>query len=99
MSISGIVAVDFHTEEFEVMLVPKAKQPEFFNLAVPIKLEGKFYDFGIGIGLARISGAIFSFITRPIHVPVRRVFSEAAPEDGQEACKQAWLISREEDSP
>ena len=55
-----------------------------------------FDDFGIKIGVMRMTGQVISFITSPIHVPIRRVFTEAKPEDGIDACKAAWFKSREE---
>ena len=33
---------------------------------------------------------MISFITSPLHVPVRRVFREKVPADGREACELAW---------
>jgi len=95
MTISGKADVNFIDRNLNLMLVPKPKHPEFFSLAVPIKIEGKFDDFGLGIGVLRLTSSLFSFITSPIHVPVRRVFSDDIPEDGHEACKQAWLITGE----
>jgi hypothetical protein len=53
-------------------------------------LRGSFDDFGIKIGVIRMAGQIVSFVTSPIHVPIRRVFTEEEPADGVEACKIAW---------
>jgi uncharacterized protein involved in outer membrane biogenesis len=93
MRVAGKADIDFKNRTFEVIMDPKAKRPEFFSLAVPIKIDGTFEDFGFGIGLARLTGAVFSFITSPVHVPIRRVFADEIPEDGKEACMKAWTIT------
>ncbi|MFW2437976.1 MAG: AsmA family protein [Arenicellales bacterium] len=90
MRIAGKAEINFVEEEIDIKLAPKAKNPEFFNVAVPIKLKGSFEDFGIKIGIFRMAGQIVSFVTSPVHVPVRRVFTEEEPADGVEACKIAW---------
>jgi len=96
MYIAGKAGINFKTRKLSIVLVPKAKKPEFFSLAVPIKVQGKFDDFGFGIGLGRLTGAIFSFITSPVHVPLRKIFADKIPEDGQEACRQAWALTGKE---
>ena len=90
MRIAGKADINFVEEYIDIKLAPRAKNPEFFNVAIPIKLKGSFEDFGIKIGVFRMAGQVVSFITSPIHVPIRRVFTEAEPADGVEACKLAW---------
>jgi uncharacterized protein involved in outer membrane biogenesis len=95
MHVTGKADINFINRELDISLAPKAKKPEFFSLAVPIKVQGKFDDFGLGIGAARMAGTVFSFITSPVHVPFRKIFAEKIPEDGMEACRQAWTLSGE----
>ena len=90
MRIAGKAELNFVEEQINIKLAPKAKNPEFFNMAIPIKLKGSFEDFGIKIGFFRMAGQIVSFVTSPIHVPIRRVFTEKEPADGVDACKLAW---------
>ena len=90
MRIAGKAEINFVEEDIDIKLAPRAKNPEFFNVAIPIKLKGSFEDLGIKIGVFRMAGQVVSFITSPIHVPIRRVFTEAEPADGVEACKLAW---------
>jgi hypothetical protein len=47
-------------------------------------------DFGVGAAPGGIFGTSVRFITSPIHVPLRRAFSEREPKDGIEACRLAW---------
>lgn len=96
MRVAGKAEINFRNRELYIMMAPKAKNPEFFSLAVPIKIKGKFDDFGFGIGIIRLTSSLVSFITSPIHVPIRRIFVNEIPEDGQEACRQAWTITGEE---
>lgn len=98
MRVAGKAKIDLKTGELNILLVPKAKKPEFFSLAVPIKVDGKLDDFGMGIGVGRLTGAIFSFITSPVHVPIRKIFTNKIPKDGREACRQAWALTGEGDA-
>ena len=94
MRIAGKSDINFKTRDLDIKLVPKAKNPEFFSVAVPIKVKGRFDDFGIKIGVLRMTGQILSFITSPIHVPIRRIFTDEEPTDGVEACKAAWVKTK-----
>ncbi len=40
-----------------------------------------------------LTKSVVSFITSPVHVPVRRLFGKGLPEDGKEACKAMWEAS------
>lgn len=95
MRIAGKLDIDFNTHDLEIKLAPKPKRPEFFSVAVPIQVKGTFEDFGLKIGVVRMAGQVVSFITSPIHVPIRRVFTEDSPEDGVEACTYAWTVTAE----
>ncbi|MBW1751401.1 MAG: hypothetical protein JRJ37_12105, partial [Deltaproteobacteria bacterium] len=90
MSIEAGATINFKTRELKMLAAPKAKRPEFFSLATPVKVSGKFDDFGIGINVVRLTGTVASFVTSPLHVPLRRIFARKRPEDGKEACRQAW---------
>ncbi len=90
MSVDAEVNIDFKAEEFKLKAAPKAKKPEFFSLATPIKVKGSFEDFGIGINKLLLTTSLASFITSPLHVPIRRLFVGERPEDGVEACRAAW---------
>jgi uncharacterized protein involved in outer membrane biogenesis len=99
MSVAGKVDIDFTAQEIDILMAPKAKRPEFFSLATPVKVQGSFDDFGVGVGKVRAARSVISFITSPIHVPIRRVFRKEVPEDGREACELAWKKTADEDYP
>jgi len=89
MQVAGEVKVDFETEKIYMVLDPKAKKPEFFSLATPLKVEGTFSDFKVGIKPGGLVGTAIRFIASPVHVPIRRLFKEKAPADGKSACTEA----------
>ncbi len=93
MRIAGKMDINFKTRDLEIKLAPKAKSPEFFSVAIPIQVKGNLDDFGLKIGVLRMVGQVVSFITSPVHVPIRRVFTEDSPEDGVEACTYAWRVT------
>ena len=90
MFIEGKSDIDFKQRELELQLSPDGKRPEFFSLAIPIKVTGSFDDFELKIGLVRMAGKLVSFVTSPLHVPIQRIFTEDVPADGVSACKAAW---------
>jgi len=96
MSVAGKIDIDFRKQEIDILMVPKAKRPEFFSLATPVKVHGSFDDFGVGVSKVRAARSVISFITSPIHVPIRRVFRKEVPKDGREACELAWEKTADE---
>jgi AsmA-like protein len=90
MSIEGEANINFKTEEIKLKMAPKAKRPEYFSLATPVNVKGSFEEFGIGINKLRLTTSLASFLTSPVHVPFRRLFSGERPADGDEACRAAW---------
>lgn len=96
MRIAGKSEINFKTRELGIKLAPKAKNPEFFNMAIPIQVKGSFDDFGLKIGVIRMGGQVVSFVTSPFHVPIRRIFISKEPADGVDACKLAWTATGEE---
>ena len=92
MQIEGTADVNFKTKQIELYVEPKAKRPEFFSLATPVKVKGSFADFGIGINPARLAGSVLRFVTSPVLVPLHRLFTTDQPADGQVACETAWKM-------
>ena len=90
MQVEGTAQVDFKQRTLRVRAAPKAKRPEFFSVAVPIGLNGQLEDFGVNINPLELTGQAISFVTSPLHVPLRRIFKKRKPEDGYQACAEAW---------
>lgn len=90
MSVEGTAVIDFKARELSLQAKPKAKKPEFFSIAIPVEVSGKFDDFGIGVRPGHIVRTVGTFITSPVHVPLRRLFAGEIPADGKDACRIAW---------
>ena len=95
MLVSGEAKVNFQEETIEIRMAPKAKKPEFFSLATPIQINGTFKDFGLDINLGSLVGTVISFVTSPVHVPIRRIAVDELPSDGKDACRKAWKYTEE----
>jgi len=90
MRISGKATIDFKNRRVRILLVPRSKRPEYFSFAVPLRVQGRFDDFRVGVSPVRVVGSAFSFVTSPLHVPIRRLFGKNAPANGRKACEEAW---------
>jgi len=97
MSINADATIDFKAETIDVLAEPKAKRPEYFSLAIPVKIQGKFTDFGIGVNKISVAKTVVSFITSPITVTFKRLFAGEVPADGQAACDKAWQTDSSDD--
>ena len=90
MSVAGKAKVDFNKGTLDVYAKPKAKKPEFFSVPVPVNVSGTFDEWRLRIGAVRSAWAGVSFVTSPLHVPLRRLVRGRGKLDGEEACQQAW---------
>jgi len=97
MRMMGTAEANFQDRSIKVRLTPRAKRPEFFSLATPVGLTGTFDNFNISLNPVGLTTTAISFISSPLHVPVRRLFNKGLPEDGYEACKAMWDASDEID--
>ncbi len=95
MRMVGTAEANFKARTIAVNLTPKAKKAEFFSLATPVGLSGHFDKFRLKISPLGLTKTLVSFVTSPVHVPVRRLFTRGLPEDGIEACKAMWEASDE----
>ncbi len=84
--ICGKGKVNFKEGLIDLKAAPTPKKPEFFSLATPLEVRGKFVDFGVGIQPGGLFGTAVTFVTSPLHVPFRRLAGEGLPEDGGDVC-------------
>jgi len=86
MRVRGEARANFNTEDIYVYAKSSGKRPEFFSLALPIEVRGKFQDFKPGIAPGGLVGSVIHFITSPLHVPLRRLLNEDLPPEGYDVC-------------
>ena len=84
--ICGKGEVNFKKDRVHLTVRPTPKKPEYFNLATPFAVKGKFSDFKIGLETGALFGTSLSFITSPIHATMRRMAGEKLPKDGGDVC-------------
>ena len=84
--ICGSGQADFKQGNFEFFVVPTPKNPQFFSLATPFQVSGEFTDFDMGIQPGGMIGTTVSWITSPLHVPVRKLVGTKLPVDGGDVC-------------
>lgn len=86
MRVKGEAEVDFKNQTVYMHLAPEAKKAQFFSLETPIEIRGSFDDFKAGLAPGGFLGTAVYFITSPVHVPLRRLFSSDLSEDGCDIC-------------
>jgi uncharacterized protein involved in outer membrane biogenesis len=86
--ICGDGDVDFTQRTLDLTVKPKAKRPEFFSLATPLRVRGDFDDFGIGMkgGPIALGTTAVGFVVSPITTPLQRLLREDLPQDGADIC-------------
>jgi uncharacterized protein involved in outer membrane biogenesis len=87
--ICGSGEIDFREEDFDLVVAPTAKRPEFFSLATPLKVEGDFEGFEIGMqggAIAAGTTTAVRFVISPVTVPMKRLVRTDLPTDGADIC-------------
>jgi len=84
--ICGKGQVDFKKEQIDLKMAPTAKKAEYFSLATPIEVKGKFTDFGVGIQAGGLIGTTVNFIASPVTTTIQRLFGKELPADGKDVC-------------
>ena len=73
-------------QTLDLSVSPQAKRAEFFSLATPLGVSGKFDDIGFGIEGGGLVGTAVRFVASPITTPIKRVILDKIPEDGSDIC-------------
>jgi uncharacterized protein involved in outer membrane biogenesis len=86
--ICGTGDIDFNDNSFDLTIAPTAKRPEFFSLATPLAVKGKFRDFRIGMdsGVLSLGTTAVKFAISPITTPFKRLIMDDLPADGSDIC-------------
>ena len=88
--IYGNLDVDFKQEQIELSLFPVSKTARLFSLETPLRAQGNFSSINLLLNPIDITGTYVTFITSPLHVPVRRVFADKELEDGSAICERLF---------
>ena len=90
--VSGQARLDFRDRTIRVDLVPRAKQPQFFNLETPIQISGTFDQASAGVTPSGLVGSVIHFATSPVFAPLCRLFGHTLPAAGHDVCRapQTW---------
>lgn len=84
--ICGRGQVDFTKELIDLKMAPAPKKSEYFSLATPIEVKGKFADFGVGIQAGGLVGTAVNFIASPVTTTFKRLLGKDLPADGKDVC-------------
>lgn len=87
--ICGRGEIDFRKQDFDLVVAPTAKRPEFFSLATPLAVKGHFEDFQIGMAGGKIAAGTTTavrFVISPVTVPIKRFIQTDLPQDGTDIC-------------
>lgn len=78
--------VNLKNKQIDIDVKPRAKKPEFFSLATPLKVNGSFSDINVGLGNGAIVGTAIKFIVSPLTTPIKRTFVDKIPTNGSDVC-------------
>ena len=67
-------------------MAPTPKKAEYFSLATPVEVTGKFTDFGVGIQAGGLAGTVVKFIASPVTATLQRLVGKELPADGKDVC-------------
>lgn len=87
--ICGTGYANFKKEQLDLTVAPTAKKGEYFSLATPVGVKGKFDDFELGITSGGLLSTVVSFTTSPLHASLRRIVNDQLPDNGQDICGMA----------
>ena len=86
MRVTGNSSVDFANETLNIRLQPQAKTVQFLSLATPIEVSGNFSKFQVGVRPGDVVETVVRMATSIIWVPIKKLFSEKVPVDGNDVC-------------
>ncbi len=86
--VTGHTAIDLSKETLHIRLQPQAKTAQFFSLATPLEIKGRFSDYTIGANAGDVVETLIRMATSVIWVPIQRLLHDKVPEDGSDVCEQ-----------
>ena len=87
---SGDGTIDFKSDRIDFTVAAKPKRPQMFSAQTPVRIQGQFSDFRVGVGSGALIGTVLLMLPRSLAVPFEWIFTENEPPDGKIACQNAW---------
>ncbi len=89
MRVAGDLQVDFHEQRVSGVVAPVPKKPQMFSAATPVRVDGHFEDFGVGVRKRDVAFTVVRMSVSPLTAPLERLIRGTLPRDGREACREA----------
>ncbi len=87
--VHGRGSIDLVNQELDLLFSPQAKLERFLSVSAPIKVEGPFNNFKIGVTQGGFVMTLFRWYMGLIYVPYKRLTGEKFPADGIATCYNA----------
>jgi hypothetical protein len=87
--VHGRGSIDIVNRELDLLFSPQAKLEKFLSVSAPIKVDGPFDDFKIGVTQGGFIMTLFRWYMGLIYVPYKRLTGEKFPADGIATCYNA----------
>ncbi|WP_419176243.1 AsmA family protein [Desulfosediminicola sp.] len=84
--ICGSGTIDFANNSLNLLVQPTPKKAEYFNVATPIEIKGRFDEVKVGVAGGGVLGSAVRFLTSPVFTPLKRIVTVKIPEDGSDVC-------------
>ncbi|MGI9276663.1 MAG: AsmA family protein [Endozoicomonas sp.] len=90
MQVLGNTQADFARQDIDLVLIPRAKTAQIFGIELPVKVSGKFQDFGIGVPTSQLVVTTLRFVTSPVLAPMRWILEKSPPANGSQLCEAVF---------
>jgi uncharacterized protein involved in outer membrane biogenesis len=87
--VHGRGSIDLVNQELDLLFSPQAKLEKFLSVSAPIRVEGPFNNFKIGVTQGGFIMTLFRWYMGLIYVPYKRLTGEKFPADGIATCYNA----------
>ncbi len=86
MRVTGTGKVDFARETLDLRMGPQAKEAQFLSLATPVRVDGSFDNFSIGVSPGDVFETVARLATSIVWVPLQKLSGKKLPADGADVC-------------
>ena len=86
---SGDGEIDFHDRQLRFDVTPRSKRPQMFTAATPLRVEGSFDDFRVGVRPEDLMETVIRFVSSVVVVPVQRLMRLNSDLSDDAICERA----------